>query len=158
MHIEGDWIIDEPTTLYNKTIVVDGDVYINQPLTLGNGSLLAGDLAVNDEFTVNYGEDVDLWCNYSGQYKVEVSSGGTLNVHGGLIWNNDYKNHYWFYMNGTLNIGDDPLIPGIQSGTIENTHGSPDLSQPGLNDPDGGGEPLKGVVGHGVGEELPASV
>lgn len=130
MHIEGDWIIDEPTTILNRTIVVDGDVYVNADTVLDAGTLLAGNLTVTASKTIGADEDIDLWCNYSGQFKVVVKSGAAFNIYGKL-WNTPQQYHYWFYMNGTLKIGVDPLNPMAPPGIVENVMGSPDLSQPG---------------------------
>jgi parallel beta-helix repeat protein len=127
MHIQGDWVINEPMVIENKTVIVDGDVYVNADTKMSNGTLIGGDLTVTATYTINPGFDFDMAATYDGKFKVEVASSGTLNIYGKL-WNNDYKYNYWFYMNGTLLV-DAGGFPGY--GIVENIMGSPDLSQPG---------------------------
>jgi parallel beta-helix repeat protein len=131
MHIGGDWIIDTPTEIADTTVVVDGDVYINDLLSLnGAGDVIAGDIILNPPIPFNLPQDWawDMACSYDGQYNVQVNPGGVFNVYG-KIWNNPDTYSYSFNMNGGLSV--DGQYGGYR-GTIENVYGNIlDLSQPG---------------------------
>jgi parallel beta-helix repeat protein len=64
----GDWFIDGIATVWNETIVLDGDLIVN-----GTGSLYF----MNVTLIMN--------CSTAGQYKIEVMGGGQL-----YIWDNDW--------------------------------------------------------------------
>ena len=127
-HIEGDWIIDGPTTWDNLTVIIDGDLYVNAPLDIVNTDVIGDDLTVTDDYTIGAGSAHDMAASSDGQYRVEIQSSGSFINHGKL-WNNPDNAHYWFYMNGTLHVGRE--TPPDEPGIVENTYGSPDLSQPG---------------------------
>ena len=124
----GTTVITEPTVWDNLTVVIDGDLFVNAPLSAINSDVIGDDLILNDEYTIDPPSSHDMGCQQDGQYKVEINPPDGIFTIYGKLWNNDYKNHYWFYMNGTLNV-DAGGFPGY--GIIENTHGPSDLSQPG---------------------------
>ncbi len=127
IYISHDWVINEPLVVENKTIIVDGDVYVNAPTVMNNGTLAAGNFTVSNSQTIGANFDVDLLCSRDGEFKAEVKPSGNLTVYG-KIWNNPQSAHYWFYMNGTLNLDGGA---GGDNGVIENTYGPDDLSRPG---------------------------
>jgi parallel beta-helix repeat protein len=124
----GHTTITEPIIWENLTVVIDGDLTVNAPLELVNTDVIGDNLTVNAEYIINPSTSHDMGCQEDGQYKVEVNSpDGILTIYGKLT-NNDYKKHYWFYVNNTLEV-DAGGYPGY--GIVENVMGSPDLSQPG---------------------------
>jgi hypothetical protein len=124
----GTTVITEPTTWDNFTVIIDGDLYVNAPLDIVNTDVIGDDLVVTDEYSIHAGSSHNMACPEDGQYKVEVNPDGTLNIWDALT-NDPDDNHYWFYMNGTLNVGRE--LPIFKPGLVENVMGSPDLSQPG---------------------------
>lgn len=127
----GDTIITEPTTWENVTVIVDGDLTVAETgvLNTGNTNIFAGDLNVSGTYNISAGESFNMECSSDGQFAASVYSSGTLNIWGNLTNDPDTK-HYWFYMNGTLNISYYPDAP--QPGLVEFTHGdTTNLSNPG---------------------------
>ncbi len=125
----GPTTITEPTVWENLTVVIRGDLTVDAQLDVIKTDVLAANWTVSSETaTLDGNSSHDMECTRDGEFKVEVYPTGTLNIYGKL-WNNDQDNHYWFYMNGTLNIGRES--PPDKPGIVENVMGSPDLSQPG---------------------------
>ncbi len=129
--ITGDWVIEEPTIIESETVIVNGDMYVNANLEIKNTSVLGDDLIVNaTSYTIDAGSNHDMqsW-NYSGEYKVEVTPTGTLNVYGKL-WNHPNDIYYNFYMNGSLTV--DKKLGAAEAGSISEVNGDPsDLSAKG---------------------------
>jgi len=127
-YIDGDWVVTTPTFIENQTIVVDGSLVVNARLEIRNTDVIAADLPVSDEYIIGEGGKHDMECTADGLYKVEVFPPNGILTILGKLWNFDENNHYWFYMNGTLNLDG---IYGGWNGTVENVMGSPNPSQPG---------------------------
>ncbi|MFO7991471.1 MAG: right-handed parallel beta-helix repeat-containing protein [Thermoplasmata archaeon] len=138
MHIPGDWVIDEPTTIDYRTIIVDGDTYVNESLIITNSGVIGDNLIVNYEFPVPSPDGWDMNCQQNGEFKVEVKSSGHL-IAQYPLFNGDTNIYYNFWMNGSLTIDKHPLED--EPGSISEVNGDPnDLSAPGgiiCNDPAG---------------------
>ncbi len=124
----GPTTISESTVWENLTVVINGDLVVNAPLDVVNTDVIGDDLTVTAPYTIHAGSAHDMAASEDGQFKVEVNPSGILYIYDKL-WNNPDSKHYWFYMNGTLEVGRE--TPPDEPGTIENTHGSPDLSKQG---------------------------
>lgn len=126
--INQDWVIDEPTVIEYETVVVYADMYVNAPFELVNATIVGDSLEVTDPVTIGAGSDIDIGCSEDGEYYVKVFPTGILNNYGKL-WNNPSDKHYWFWMNGTLNVTKDPYAD--EPGSVSELYGHSDPSKPG---------------------------
>ncbi|MBI5000345.1 MAG: right-handed parallel beta-helix repeat-containing protein [Euryarchaeota archaeon] len=122
----GTLTITIPTIWEDKVVVINGDLHVDAPLTVLNSDVIGDNVFVSSIYTLGTGSTHDMAVPIDGQYKVEVEGSGSLVINGRL-WNgasdNGATTHYWFYVNGTLDI---------DGGIVENMAGdSADLSQPG---------------------------
>jgi hypothetical protein len=90
----GDWIINNATTVTDETIIMDGDIIVND-----GGSLVLD------------GTTIKMNCSTDGQYGITVKKGGTFTIKdSSLITKNGSKNYFLIVHKGASFSMDDSTI------------------------------------------------
>ncbi|UCE36012.1 MAG: right-handed parallel beta-helix repeat-containing protein [Thermoplasmata archaeon] len=135
IEISSDWIIDTDTEMDNVTIILEGDIVVNEgaSLTLRDSYLRAGSLDIwGLVWFINV--DFDVGCSNRGQYYIWVHKTpfqtGIFRLWGSTVFNNPPDKTYYFWVDGILECREwwiwydwwPPLI-GLRRSSIRNVWG-----------------------------------